>query len=378
MRYSNVPIIGVLTVAIALLAALEANAATFSVSVRNVTKQETLAKYPVTVSVGNKDGQGKFKPQRTVESQTREDGIAVGEINQAGKSLLWAEVLYRGVHYRSKPVRMVSGREEYALQVPVYEITDVNSGVSIESRQMIVLTKNDRSLEIYETLVVTNKSEMTYVGRFNDELDMNQVLFIPMPRGYMLYGFSGYETQKVSTLGSGLATQNVIIPGTNEISIHYYVQSDMGEFDLDLLSQKDAPEIKTFTLFFPKENAWKLKQSALSKSGEEFINKIPYTILKGKPGSALRIKVFGPTYEGGFGLWHVSIILSFVLAVITLFLARESIRSRALAREEQRLEDLIEELDQEPSDNGMNGKYAFMRQTIKKRMEYISDYFDRS
>ena len=378
MRYSYVPIIGVLTVAIALLAALEANAATFSVSIRNVTKQETLAKYPVTVSVGNKDGQGKFKPQRTVESQTREDGIAVGEINQAGKSLLWAEVLYRGVHYRSKPVRMVSGREEYALQVPVYEITDVNSGVSIESRQMIVLTKNDRSLEIYETLVVTNKSEMTYVGRFNDELDMNQVLFIPMPRGYMLYGFSGYETQKVSTLGSGLATQNVIIPGTNEISIHYYVQSDMGEFDLDLLSQKDAPEIKTFTLFFPKENAWKLKQSALSKSGEEFINKIPYTILKGKPGSALRIKVFGPTYEGGFGLWHVSIILSFVLALITLFLARESIRSRALAREEQRLEDLIEELDQESSDNGMDGKYAFMRQTIKKRMEYISDYFDRS
>ncbi len=378
MRYSYVPIIGVLTVAIALLAALEANAATFSVSIRNVTKQETLAKYPVTVSVGNKDGQGKFKPQRTVESRTREDGIAVGEINQAGKSLLWAEVLYRGVHYRSKPVRMVSGREEYALQVPVYEITDVNPGVSIESRQMIVLTKNERSLEIYETLVVTNKSEMTYVGRFNDELDLNQVLFIPMPSGYMLYGFSGYEKQKIRTLGSGLATQNEVLPGSHEINIHYYIQSDTGEFDLDLLSQKDAPEINSFTLFFPKENAWKLKQSALSKSGEEFINKIPYTILKGKPGSALRITVFGPTYEGGFGLWHVSIILSFVLALITLFLARESIRSRALAREEQRLEDLIEELDQESSDNGMDGKYAFMRQTIKKRMEYISDYFDRS
>ncbi|KKM74156.1 hypothetical protein LCGC14_1403160 [marine sediment metagenome] len=218
MRYSYVPIIGVLTVAIALLAALEANAATFSVSIRNVTKQETLAKYPVTVSVGNKDGQGNFKPQGTVESQTREDGIAAGEINQAGASLVRAEVLYRGVHYRSKPVKIISGREEYALQVSVYEITDVNSDISIESRSMIALTKNARTLEIYETLVVSNKGKMTYVGRFDDELDMHMVLFIPMPWGYMLNGFSGYDTQKVRTLGSGLTTQNEIIPGTNEIS----------------------------------------------------------------------------------------------------------------------------------------------------------------
>ncbi|HEB02556.1 MAG TPA: hypothetical protein ENI12_04910 [Nitrospirae bacterium] len=378
MRYSNVPIIGVLTVAIALLVALEANAATFSVSVLNVTKQEALAKYPVKVSVGNKDSQGNFKPQGTVESQTREDGIAAGEINQAGASLVRAEVLYRGVHYRSEPVQMISGKEDYALQVSVYEITDVNSSVSIESRRMIILTKNARTLEIYETLVVSNKGKMTYVGRFDDELDMHMVLFIPMPWGYMLNGFSGYDTQKVRTLGSGLTTQNEIIPGTNEISIHYYVQSDTGEFDLDLLTQKDAPEIDTFTLHFPKENAWKLKQSALSKSGEEYISKIPYVILKGMPGSALRLKVFGPTYKGGFGLWHVSIILSFVLAVITLFLSRASFRSLALAREEQRLQNLIEELDQESSDNDAYGKYAFMRQTIKKRMEYISDYFDRS
>ncbi len=359
------------------LFAMEADAVSVTLSVQNGSIQEALAKYPVIVSVGNKDAKGVYKPVRSFESLTGEDGMAGGEIDQAGASLVRAEVLYRGVHYRSEPVQIISGREEYALQVYVYEITDINSAISIDSRSIVVITKNDRTLEIYETLVVSNKGEMTYVGRFNDDLDMNQVLFIPMPRGYMLYGFTGYEKPNISTRGNGVNTQNEIPPGTNELSLHYYVQSDTGEFDLDLLSQKDAPEVKTFTMFFPKENAWKLKQSALKKSGEEFISKIPYTILKGTPGSALRIKVYGPTYEGGFGLWHVSIILSFVLAVVILFLARESIRSRNLAKEEQLLEDLIEELDHESSDKDVDGKYVFIRQTLQKRIDHISAYLDQ-
>lgn len=380
MRNSRLIAIKVVLAIMAIgLLAVNADAALFTVSVQNGSKQEALVTYPVTVSVGTLDSKGKYRLVRSFESRTGDDGVAGVEIDGAGASHVRAEVLYRGVHYRSEPVQIVSGREQLDLQVSVYEITDVNinSSVSIESRSMMVITKNDRTLEVYETLVVSNKSKMTYVGRFNDELDMNQVLFIPMPRGYMLYGFSGYETTKMNTLGSGLVTQNEIPPGTNELSIHYYVQSDTGEFDLELLSQKDAPEINMFTLFFPKENAWKLKQSALKKSGEEFISKIPYTILKGTPGSVLRIKVFGPTYEGGFGLWHISILLAFVLAVLTLFMARQSIRSKMLAREEQLLEDLIEEMDQELSDD-VEDKYKFMRLTIQKRMSYISDYFDQA
>jgi hypothetical protein len=376
LRHSKV-LTGFFLIAFSLLIALEANATTFSVNVNNGSLQTPLTDYPVTVVVGNNNSQNKFITSRKIEVRTDSSGSASGTIETLSFGYIRAEVVYKGVVYRSQLASLSQGSNAFELSVPVYEISNDGGPVSVESRRMVVLTKNDRTLEVYETLVVNNIGNLTYVGKFNDELDMNQSLFIPMPAGYMLYGFTGYEKPKIQTKGAGIVTQNEIIPGSHEISMHYYVQSDTGEFDMELLSQKDAPEIKTITLFFPKENAWQLKQSGLKKSGEEFINKIPYTILMGRPGSALDIKVFGPTYEGGFGLWHISIILAFVLAIITLFMARDSIRSKLLAREEQRLEDLIEDMDEELSGNGIDSQHKFIRETMQKRMQYISEYFER-
>jgi len=371
-------IIAVIMIAAAFFVAVEADAASVRVMVQNSTKQEALAKYPVTISVGNKDIKDKYQSVRSMELRTDEDGAASGKIDTTRASLIRAEVVYRGVPYHSEFIKLSPGMESYTLDVPAYEITNDNSTVSVESRRMIIITKNDRSLEIYETLVVKNSGNMAYVGRFNDELDLNQVLFIPMPRSYMLYGFSGYETTKIRTNGSGVATQNEVIPGTNEINLHYYIQSDTGEFDLDLLSQKDAPEILNFTVFFPKENSWKLRQSGLKKAGEEFVNKIPYAVMKGTHGSIVKMKVFGPTYEGGFGLWHISIILAFVLTALSLFMARENIRTRMLVKEEERLQDLLGDVDQELQESGddeLTNSYAFFRQTLQRRLNTIEAYF---
>jgi hypothetical protein len=348
-----------------------AYAANFEVSVTNKSIGSAISDYPVSVHLMKKGSQGRFDIVRSVETRSDTKGNASGEIDTTGGSFVAAEVLYRGVTYRSRILPFPSITGKLSFEVNTFEVTNDGSDVSIRSRKMILITSNNRTLEVFETLEVQSTGTKTFIGKFNNELDMNQVLFIPMPSGYMLSGFSGYLEPKVQTKGKGLVTQNEILPGVNEINFHYYVTSDIGEFDLSLFTEKDAPEIEILTLFFPIDNSWQLKQADLKSVGTQDVRGLPYNIFKGRHSSAVKINVFGPTYKGGFGIWHIAMILAFFVAVVFIYFGRDYIYNLRLRSEESRLLDLLEEFDEETDESEKDNVYAPLIETLRDRLDTV-------
>jgi len=344
--------------------------ATFSVAVVNGSQKVILADYPVSVRV-EKVNNGRL--QETLQKKngrTNSDGFFAGEIEAAAGKVLVAEINYRGIKYFSKPVIIDDKYQHYDLLVNGYEITSSHAEVSIPSRTMVVNPIDERTLEIYDSLQVINNGNNTYVGKFNDALDLTQVLHIPVPKDYTVRGYqAGGESPKMRTVGGAIVSQNEIKPGNSQISIRYLVVSDIGFFDLSLFSQKDTPEIQEINLYFPVASKWNVKPATLNPADKEMLGGKNYLVWKGQPGSALRLKAYGPGYAGGFNLWHGTIILAFLVTGVCLFLARKKIELWHLIQEEKKLKKLQAKLTEETDDHELADYYQPLRQVLINRLQ---------
>lgn len=364
----------IISTTLLLLISASAHAADFSIKALNRTKGKPLSDYPVSVQVLNKDQRGRYSTVRSIEARTNSSGVATGQVDTSGGAFVGLEVIYRGVKYRSGV--LPADASSFPFDVSVFEITDKYDNVRLTSRRMIVLAKNARTLEVYETIEVQNTGDRVFVGKFNDELDATQVLFIPMPYGYSLNSFSGYQSPKVRNFGRGIITQNEIHPGTHEINLYYFVMSDIGKFDMTLFTEKDAPEIDMLTLFFPNDDSWSLKQSSLKKTGTQMVNDKPYEIYKGTPSSAVKLLVFGPSYGGGLGIWHVSIALALILAVGFLYFAKDYMAELQLSAEEKRITALMDDYKDYAQEAQNKGLYRPMAEALQKRLDELKSQSD--
>ncbi len=93
---------------------------------------------------------------------------------------------------------------------------------------MVISPQDEHTLQVFEVIIVKNTGKTTFVGRFNDELDTEQVLFVPLPMGYRLSQVMGLNTRKILTFNGGIVTQDVVTPGEREIVIGYLLKSDTG------------------------------------------------------------------------------------------------------------------------------------------------------
>ena len=280
------------------------------------------------------------------------------------------EVNYRGLVYSSGPKFIQGKLQHYDLAVEVYEITSSHEEVSIPSRTMVITPTDERTLEVYESLQVNNSGNHTYVGTFNDELDLTQVLHIPVPESYRLREIqTGADSSKIRTLGRAIVSQNEIKPGTSQISMRYLVVSDIGFFDLSLFNQKDTPLVEELNLYFPVVSKWHVKSATLKQAGEELLRNKKHWIWKGQPGSVLRLKAYGPTYTGGFNFWHITIILAFLVAGVCLFLTRKKISHWYLNQEEKKLEKLQTLLLKETDSQELTEYYQPLRLMLDNRLQ---------
>ncbi len=325
--------------------------ATFSAMIINITKDVVVSDYPVSVRVANTKNGRLQETIREIEGRTNSEGLFVSEIETPAGKVIVAEVNYRGFAYFSKPVISRDKQQHYDLAVEVYEITSSDADVFLPSRTMVITPIDERTLEIFDSLEVKNSGDKTYVGTFNDKLDLTQVLHIPVPESYMLRGFqAGGMSPRIRRLGRAIVSQNEIRPGASQITMRYLVTSDIGFFNLSLFSQEDTPVIEELNLYFPAAGEWQLKLATLKPAGEETLGNTNYRTWKGQPGSVLRLKAYGPTYAGGFNFWHVAIILAFLVAGVCLLLARKKINLWYLSQVEKKLKKLQAMLSQETDD----------------------------
>ena len=345
-------------------------AATFSALITNITKDVVVGDYPISVRLVNTSNSRQKGTIREIEGRTNSDGFFASEIEALPGKILVAEVNYRGLAYLSKPIFIKGKQQHYDLAVEVYEITSSHADVSLPSRRMVIIPIDERTLEIYDSLEVKNSGDKTYVGTFNDGLDLTQVLHIPVPADYKLRGYqAGGISPRVRTFGTALISQNEIRPGNSQISMRYLVVSDIGFFNLSLLSQKDTPEIQELNLYFPAASEWQLKPATLKPAGEETLGDTNYRIWKGRPGSILRLKAYGPTYAGGFNFWHVAIILAFLITGVCFLLGRKKINLWYLNQEEKKLKKLQSMLPQETDDQELAEYYQPLRLVLASRLQ---------
>jgi hypothetical protein len=281
------------------------------------------------------------------------------------------EVNYRGIPYESGVLTVRTGRESFSLSLPVYELTDDREQVVIAERETVLVPQNERIIQVFETLTVENTGNRTYIGKFSDELDVNKVLFVAMPRGYQLQGLDGVPSSEVLTLNSGLATRHAVTPGTRRIVLTYAVRSDTGFFDLSLFEAADSPETRYLSVLFPEAPDWDIRTGDLREAGSRQFGEQRYTEWKGTFGSVNRIRVYGPTYTPRTRIWTVTLALVLLLALIGLALLRQPGRNWYLLREHRRLETLLEEMKNGLSESGLTEYYGPFLATIEERLREI-------
>ena len=345
-------------------------AATFSANITNITKDAVVGDYPISVRLVHANNISKKGTIRKIEGRTNSDGFFAGEIEAPAGKVIVAEVNYRGLVYSSNPKFIKSNQQHYDLSVEVYEITSSHEKVSIPSRTMVLTPINEKTLEVYDSVQVNNSGNHTYVGTFNDELDLTQVLHIPVPESYRLREIqTGADSSKIRTLGRAIVSQKEVRPGTSQISMRYLVVSDIGFFDLSLFNQKDTPLVEELNLYFPVASKWHVKSATLKQAGEELFRNKKHWIWKGQPGSVLRLKAYGPTYTGGFNSWHITIILAFLVTGVCLFLTRKKISHWYITHEERKLEKLQTLLLRETDSQELTEYYQPLRLMLDNRLQ---------
>jgi hypothetical protein len=342
-----------------------------NVDITNATKGEKVAGYPFNIVITDINGRGKGDNTETLEFQTGPDGTFDGEIDVQGNKKLTVEINYKGIYYRSQAADVKKGVEKLSHPVTVYDISDRKETIAVTERIVTLVPLNERILQVYEHLEVENTGNTTYVGKFNDELDLTQVLHIPLPEGYVLTNLQGIPYSMTYTLSNALVTREDIKPGKHRVSLNYQVISDTGFFDLSLFSQNDAPEIRYLSLYFTDKESWKIKLSGLKPAGEQVMGNKTYKKWKGLTGSVVHIKVYGPVYKQTSLLWTILIVLLFCVTIATLYLCRENIRLWYMKRERDRLESMLSTVKEEAGETGTGEFYKPFMRIISTRLKEI-------
>lgn len=344
-------------IAVLFLAVLisDAYAVRLNVDIINSTTGEKMASYPFTVKISDTDYPDRSEKYETLEFNTGSDGLYVGDIDVRKENAIAVEVNYRGILYNSQSEKVKTGTETFSFTVPVYSITDSMKNVAVSERIVMLIPHNEKVIQVYERLKIENSGNKTYIGKFNDELDMPQVLYVPMPRGYELAGLRGMPYSGIYTTAGGIVTRQDIKPGTHEMLINYYVRSDIGFFDFSLFARKDSPEMGHISLYFPKDDRWKINYSGLNAAGEEQSAGTTYYVVKGMADDAFSISIYGPTYDGIKFRWGVYIIVIFVASLTCLYFCRNYLHLWQIKQEKKRLEYMLSNINGGRADGPRSG-----------------------
>ncbi len=345
------------------------------VTVTNATKGGKLSNYPFKLLAVEPDKYGGIRVLKTHEFRTDPSGTFKGEMDvPAGKAIM-GEINYRGVDYYS-PVVHIKEQDNYAVDFVVYEITDKADKVEISERSITVAPYDDKTVIVYDTIAVKNNGRFTYVGKYNDELKINQSLFIPLPAGYSLMKVQGIDQQEIHPLSGGVVTQSEILPGESSIFLKYFVESDIGVFDLSLYGADISPLVKSIFLFFQNKEQWKAESSNLQHRGErKFKGNAPgiFNVWEGKDLRRINFIVSAPSHQAFFNLWQASVLIALVMSVFGLFIMKGRIYRWNMEREKKRLKRILARLKDEADAEDLRGYYKSFLKVLEDRNREIEE-----
>ncbi len=353
----------ILTVLLTTLFVSSLYAMPVEVTIRNGTTRDVLPNYPFTIHMLNKTGKEASK----LDLRTDSKGLYRGDLPFGKDTVLLARATYRGVTYETTSFKKI--KDTLVAELTVYEITDRADNITIPHRTLVVSPQNDHTVQVFEIIQLKNKGTRTFVGRYNDELDTHQVLYIPMPLGYRLNHLQGIDSRKVLTYNRAIITEEKLPPGEREIVLGYLLRSDTGLFDLSLVSDGNKPEPEQATVLLLKNNNWRLKSGALEFSGEtDFYGKL-YQSWTGKGSDILKIKLYSPAYRDRTFTWAIAIIGGVLLSAMLMFLGGKRIRLYYTLKEKDRIMNTLSALK---ATGGEDGYYQPIIKILEERLSEIN------
>ncbi len=319
----------------------------------NGTANRPLGDYPFTIEIRNSEGRVIQKK----EMRTASDGRYTLS-TPVDKPSVFVEVNYRGVNYEGKA--MLS-KGIYRVEIPVYEITDREDMVKVMQRTAIISLDSERSISVFEILHIRNGGKRTFVGRFNDELDLHQVLYLSMPEGYRLTHLQGLDPRKVVTYRRAVVTQAAIPPGDREYILGYTITSDRGVFSLAFKGETRV------TLLLNEREGWQINPSGFKNEGKTNAFGRSYNKLV-KTKDKAEVVIYSPLYKPPQKGWISALFFGTSLSLFILYIMKNNFRRYLIRREVKKLQDLISFIR---TDGDALSYYAPFIRIIEDRIEQL-------
>ena len=174
------------------------------------------------------DGETELEP---LQSTTGADGGFRFDGLDTGATLVyWPEVSYLGVSYGTgQGLSFQEGEPELRASVAVYETTDDDSGLRVESMHLVA-ESFEQVLRISEVYVLSNSGDRTFAGRANEAVEGRVTsVFIPLPEARTGLAFpEGEDAARFVEVEDGLWDTQPVLPGAEgsvvRFSYHLVVQ----------------------------------------------------------------------------------------------------------------------------------------------------------
>lgn len=362
----------------------------YEVKVRavNGTEEGKVAKgLPIMLHLFKEEGQSS-ELLESLKSETDLNGFASFTVeNSRGESHLGVSTEYRGVTYSSPLLQTAQGMDNYDIPITVYELSDEDGLVYIKERRIFIQSIKDGLLTIVDRLTIANIGNKTYVGRFNDQSQLNESVRIGLPAYYERPSIEGpVDLDQIRTMGNGIVLQEMIPPGERKLFLSYKVRSDTGRFELHY---SVGTPLKKLKLLIPEDFEWNVKVRKLEKTDNLTLGQTVYRQWEGRDleinidesteamDSGLRasigysigpqIVLEDPTKAGLFGKNEIAISAAFVISILlgsfyikksghtAMNIGNSSLSgnqsNEKLSEEKSRLYSMIKRLDRELDGN---------------------------
>jgi hypothetical protein len=159
----------------------------------------------------------------------------------------WPEALYLGVPYSNpEPYLFTDGQTELQATITVYETTDDDSGITLDSVHMIVESFG-QVLRISEIHLFGNTGDRTYVGRAKDSDSLTTVR-IPLPSGAVGLAFQEeIPAARFIEVENGLLDTEPVPPGS-ETALVFFSYHLMVEGETIPLERRFAYPVRILNL----------------------------------------------------------------------------------------------------------------------------------
>ncbi|MFQ5901007.1 MAG: hypothetical protein ACE5IH_05565, partial [Thermodesulfobacteriota bacterium] len=308
-----------------------------------------------------------------LNGRSNSEGIVDFVLEEERKGMyLGVETAYRGTTY-STPFQPVEDKGEYRFTLPVYELSDREDLVSIKERTVFIKSIEGGTIAISETITISNTGNKTYVGRFNDEEDLHQVVRIGMPGGYERPTIDGVDLKDIIPRGDGLVINERVKPGEKDIFLSYKLRTDIGFFEFHF---PVTTPYERFRLLLSPDIDWKVKTIRLKKKGNVKMGGVDYLQWEGgdlKKGAIVIVRLKSPEKGGVIGINELSILGGLILGLAVAGIYLKKVRRPSdIAEQKEYLIDIVENLNEQTKDLETTKKlYAPYRETLLKRIQEI-------